>query len=53
MKELYAEIDKLIHNTKGDLAVINAIKAEKTLFPFSTESKLLGYFLSIGELTYE
>lgn len=53
MKELNAEIDKLIQKTKGDFAVIKAIKAEKTVFPFSTESKLLGYFLSIGELTYE
>ena len=53
MKELNAEINKLIQKTKGDLASINSIKAEKTLFPFSTESKLLGYFLSIGELTYD
>lgn len=53
MKELNAEIEKLIQNTKGDLAVINSIKSENTLFPFSRENKMLGYFLSIGELTFE
>lgn len=53
MKELLAELTKLEHNTKGNKETIKEIKNEKNLFPFSTESRLLAYFLSIGELSYE
>ncbi len=53
MKELNAIIEKLTKNTGGDLNVIKAIKAKNTVFPFSTESALLAYFLSLKELSYE
>lgn len=53
MKELNNAIDKLLHNTNGNTEIIESIKAEKTLYPFSTASKLLTYFLSLGELSYE
>lgn len=53
MKELFTELVKLEHNTMGNKEIINAIKNERSLFPFSTESSLLAYYLSIGELSYE
>lgn len=52
MKELMAELNNLIKNTKGNLEIIKSIQHEKILYPFSTESRLLTYFLSIGEITY-
>ena len=52
MKELTAELNNLIKNTKGDSEIIKSIEHEKMLYPFSVESRLLAYFLSIGEITY-
>lgn len=53
MKELNAAIDRLISNTGGDLEVIESIKNEKISYPFSAVSRLLTYFLSLDELSYE
>ena len=53
MKNLNATIEKLIKNTNGNLNIIRAIQAESPIYPFSTESKLLAYFLSLNELSYE
>lgn len=53
VKELKKEIEKLLRKTKGDMDIIKEIKCAKALFPFSTESNLLAYFMSIGELSYE
>ena len=52
MKELTAELSNLLKNTSGDPEIIKAIKNEKALFPFSVETRLLAYFLAIGEITY-
>lgn len=52
MKELYTELERLEQNTKGDKSVIKTIKKEKSLFPFSAESSMLTYFLSIGEISF-
>lgn len=52
MKELYAELERLEQNTEGDKNVIKTIKKEKSLFPFSAESSMLTYFLSIGEISF-
>ena len=52
MKELYIELERLEQNTKGDKSVIKTIKREKSLFPFSVESSMLTYFLSIGEISF-
>ena len=52
MKELTSKLEQLVKNTNGDQATIKNILQEKTLYPFSTESKLLAYFLSIGELNF-
>ncbi len=53
MKELVTELNNLLKNTKGDPKTIMSIKQEKILYPFSVESRLLTYLLSIGEITYD
>lgn len=53
MKELRNEIDNLMKNTKGNDEMIRSLLEEKSLYPFSQESALLAYFLSIGELTFD
>lgn len=53
MKELTTELNNLLKNTSGDPEIIRAIKSEKALFPFSVETRLLAYFLAIGEITYD
>lgn len=53
MKELRKRLDYLLKNSSGDDEVIEAIKQEPTIAPFSTEAHLLAYLLSIGEITYE
>lgn len=53
MKELFSELKELTKNTKGDLNIIRAIKNQNALYPFSVEGKLLAYFLSLGEISYQ
>lgn len=53
MRGLIAELSTLRKNTKGDPNIIKSIETEKALFPFSVESRLLAYYLAIGEITYE
>lgn len=53
MKKLTLELDNLLKRTNGDPEIIKAIKSEKTLFPYSVETRLLAYFLAIGEITYD
>lgn len=53
MKELAAQLHNLQKNTNGNPKIIKSIKNEKTVFPFSVESRLLAYFMAIGEITYE
>lgn len=53
MKELKNRIDFLIQNSNGDKRIIEAIKNDKSVAPFSTENKLLAYFLSLGELSFD
>ena len=53
MKYLSAQLEELLKNTKGDMSIIQSIKAEKSLYPFSMENKLLAYLLSINEVSYE
>lgn len=52
MKQLRAELDRLLRVTRGDRQIINAILDGKALYPFSVEGQLLEYFLSIGEISY-
>ncbi|MCQ2604844.1 MAG: restriction endonuclease subunit M [Spirochaetia bacterium] len=53
MKELKNRIDFLIQNSNGDKHIIEAIKNDKSVAPFSTENRLLAYFLSLGELSFD
>lgn len=53
MKELQFELQKMRQKTKGNPTIIETIESDKTLFPFNLENKLLAYYLSIGELTYD
>lgn len=52
MKQLREELHRLLKNTRGDQQEINSILDGATLYPFSVESQLLEYFLSIHEITY-
>lgn len=53
MKELMVELNNLRKKTNGDINIIKSIEDEKALFPFSVENRLLAYYLTIGEITYE
>ena len=52
MKELQNRIDQLIKTSNCDPTIIDAIKNEQSVPPFSTESRLLSYLLSIGRINY-
>lgn len=53
MKELRKKLDYLLKNSNGDDEVIEAIRNEPAIAPFSTEGHLLAYLLSIGEISYD
>lgn len=53
MKELKITLNDLRKNSKGNNDIITTIENEKSLFPFSVESRLLAYYLSIGEITFD
>lgn len=53
MKELQNQLDKLLKQSDGDSQMIDLIKQEKTVFPFSTEGRVLAYLLATQTITYE
>ena len=53
MKELQKQIDHLLKNLGDKDAIIEEIRKENSLPPFSTENRLLAYLLSIGKLSYD
>ena len=53
MKELTAELSALLKDTCGNREIIKKIKSEKVPFPFSVETNLLAYFLSIREISFD
>lgn len=53
MEKLTLELNQLLKNTRGNPEIIKSIELGKTLYPFSIESKLLTYFLALGEISYE
>ena len=53
MKQLKEKIDALLNNSKYSKEEIQAITREKALYPFSQESRILAYLLSLGEITYD
>ena len=53
MNELHKEIEELLKDNPEQLSEIEEIREEKAVFPFSTESRMLAYMLSLGVLSYE
>ena len=46
MKELQKQLDMLFKQSGVDESVIEVIKKEKAVFPFSTEGRMLAYLLA-------
>ena len=53
MEELKKQLEMMMRDAGGNAHVIEVINNEKILFPFSKESHLLSYLLSIRAITYE
>lgn len=53
MKELKAQLDALLNESGGDEDVIEVIKQEKAMFPFSIEGRILAYLLGTQVITYD
>ena len=53
MKELHNKIDLILKDSNIDKLEIESIKNSETLFPFSTESRILAYLLAINAISYE
>lgn len=53
MKELRNELDMLLSKSGGDKNIIEMIKKEKAVFPFSTEGRMLAYLLDTQTINYE
>ena len=53
MKQLQNELDLLLKQSGVDDQIIEVIKREKPVFPFSTEGRVLAYLLSTRAIDYE
>ncbi|MCM1283529.1 MAG: hypothetical protein NC180_00480 [Muribaculaceae bacterium] len=53
MKELRNKLEYLLKTSNVNPSVIEAIKNESSVPPFSTESRLLAYLLAIGKIDYK
>lgn len=53
MKEINKVINRLLNRTNGDQHVIETIRNEISVYPFSETCHLLTYFVSLGELSYD
>lgn len=53
MEELKEKISQLVKNPKCDSKIIDSIKEQKSIHPFSTESRLLAYLLFINVINYK
>lgn len=53
MRELRKQLDELLKQSGGNKNVIEMIKKEKALFPFSTEGRIFAYLLATQTITYE
>ena len=53
MNELRNELDILLKQVDGDANVIEVIKKENAVFPFSVEGRMLAYLLSTQTIDYE
>jgi len=53
MRELHNQLDKLLKKSGVDMKIIEAMKSEKAVFPFSIEGRILAYLLATKTITYE
>ena len=53
MKELRRQLDDFLNASDGGKDVIEMIKKEKSVFPFSTEGRILAYLLATKTISYE
>ena len=53
MKELQKKLELLLASSNADTSIIETIKSEKSVVPFSTEGRLLAYLLSTGKISYD
>lgn len=53
MKELQSILNYLIKTSNSDPTMIEAIRNEHSIIPFSTENRLLAYLLAVGRINYE
>ena len=53
MKQLQNELDLLLKQSGVGDQIIEVIKREKPVFPFSTEGRVLAYLLSTRAIDYE
>lgn len=53
MKELQSILNYLIKTSNSDPTMIEAIRKEHSMIPFSTENRLLAYLLAVGRISYE
>lgn len=53
MKELNKELELLLQDTGKDTHLLETIAAEKSVYPFSPEGRILAYLLSTNAITYD
>lgn len=53
MKKLQNQLEQLLKQSGGDKKTIEGLKKEKTVFPFSTEGRILAYLLAMKSISYE
>lgn len=51
--QLKKKINELLRNSKGSKDEISSIMRQKASYPFSCESRILAYLVSLGEITYD
>lgn len=53
MKELRKELDLLLESSEGSNHIMETIRNEKSVFPFSVEGRTMAYLLSSGIIDFE
>lgn len=53
MRELQNQLDLLLQQSGSDEHTIEVLKEEKTIFPFSTEGRIMAYLLASRTISYE
>ena len=53
MKELRHEIEEILSKSKQDKKIVETIKNEISVYPFTTESRILVYLIATKAITYE